>query len=250
MPHPNHDDNGDDVMSKKCCKCKEVQPLSYFYKCNKSKDGKAYRCKACTKTAAKVWREQNIDQAKENCRRWHNENADHLKRRRKEYYQKNFKQITEANEQWKSRNPELVGSIKQRYRKKHRAKCLAAADLWRQSNKDRHLSNQRKWREKNREAQAIRYLLRGFLRRSKMGKQGLTNKVLGYSAEHLRQRIECQFSPGMDWQNYGEWHLDHKIPVSKFIARGEVRPEIVNALSNLQPLWASDNLSKGNRFSG
>lgn len=77
-----------------------------------------------------------------------------------------------------------------------------------------------------------------------------TREVLGYTPERMAQRIECQFTNGMSWDNYGEWHIDHKIPISRFIERGETRPHIVNALSNLQPMWASDNLSKGNRWIG
>lgn len=52
----------------------------------------------------------------------------------------------------------------------------------------------------------------------------------------------------MNWSNRGEWHLDHKKPVSRFIKQGITDPSIINALSNLQPLWAHENLSKGNKF--
>lgn len=77
-----------------------------------------------------------------------------------------------------------------------------------------------------------------------------TCQTLGYLPEQLRQRMEYGFLPGMSWDNYGEWHIDHKIPVSLMIERGETRPEIINALSNLQPMWASDNSRKGNRLVG
>ena len=46
----------------------------------------------------------------------------------------------------------------------------------------------------------------------------------------------------MSWENWGEWHIDRIIPVSKFDE--ETPPSIVNALTNLQPLWAADNLKK------
>jgi hypothetical protein len=48
----------------------------------------------------------------------------------------------------------------------------------------------------------------------------------------------------MSWDNWGEWHIDHIIPVSKF--EKETPPSIVNSLSNLQPLWAIDNYKKSN----
>ena len=60
----------------------------------------------------------------------------------------------------------------------------------------------------------------------------------------LRAHLERQFRPGMSWSNYGEWHEDHVRPVCKFdLSRPEHRAA-VNALDNLQPLWAAENLSK------
>ena len=50
----------------------------------------------------------------------------------------------------------------------------------------------------------------------------------------------------MSWENYGEWHIDHKKPISKFDKKTNLK--IINSLCNLQPLWAKDNLSKGNKF--
>ena len=69
---------------------------------------------------------------------------------------------------------------------------------------------------------------------------------LGYNNLKLKQRLECQFKDGMSWDNYGKWHIDHKKPISKFNKCTDLK--IINSLSNLQPLWAKDNLSKGNKF--
>jgi hypothetical protein len=77
-------------------------------------------------------------------------------------------------------------------------------------------------------------------------KETRTFKLLGYDTVKLKQRIECQFSEGMSWSNYGQWHIDHKKPISKFKDGSNI--SVINALSNLQPLWAKDNLSKGNKF--
>ena len=51
----------------------------------------------------------------------------------------------------------------------------------------------------------------------------------------------------MSWDNYGEWHLDHKIPISWATTEDEVYK--LNKYENFQPLWASENCSKGNRYS-
>lgn len=79
-------------------------------------------------------------------------------------------------------------------------------------------------------------------------KPGRAAELLGYSSDALRQRIECQFQEGMNWSNHGDWHIDHKKPVSEFIRQGITDPRIINSLCNLQPLWAKDNLSKSNKW--
>lgn len=52
----------------------------------------------------------------------------------------------------------------------------------------------------------------------------------------------------MEWSNYGEWHIDHKIPSSW--AKNEEEIIKLNHYTNLQPLWAEDNLSKKNYYEG
>nr|DAK90738.1 MAG TPA: Protein of unknown function (DUF723) [Caudoviricetes sp.] len=101
----------------------------------------------------------------------------------------------------------------------------------------------------NRPDYRMRVFMRGCLKRLMTSKNGSrTEKLLGYSRFSLVSRIEFQFKDGMSWENYGEWHIDHKKPISRFLAQGITEPKIINALSNLQPLWAKDNLSKGDRF--
>ena len=69
--------------------------------------------------------------------------------------------------------------------------------------------------------------------------------------EQLKQHIETQFKEGMTWGNYGEWHVDHKIPLA-FKEDGKIPTleEVTKRLHylNTQPLWASENMSKGNRY--
>ena len=70
--------------------------------------------------------------------------------------------------------------------------------------------------------------------------------LVGYTLNELINHIEKQFTEGMSWENYGKWHLDHRIPKSAF---NFSKPSHIDfkkywALSNLQPLWAKDNLRK------
>ncbi len=72
-----------------------------------------------------------------------------------------------------------------------------------------------------------------------------SRKDLSYSKDDLISHMQSLFKEGMSWGNYGDWHIDHIKPISKFISEGNLDINEVNALSNLQPLWAFDNLSKG-----
>lgn len=74
-----------------------------------------------------------------------------------------------------------------------------------------------------------------------------TFACLGYTREELAVHLERQFLKGMGWENMGEWHIDHIIPLSSFNVSGYDDPELRRAwgLANLRPLWAVDNLRKG-----
>ena len=74
--------------------------------------------------------------------------------------------------------------------------------------------------------------------------------LVGYTLQDLKKHLEKQFQKGMTWKNYGEWHIDHKIPVSVFNFE---KPEDIDfkrcwALKNLQPMWAIDNLRKHDKL--
>lgn len=68
---------------------------------------------------------------------------------------------------------------------------------------------------------------------------------LGYSAEELVAHLERLFCGGMSWANYGKWHIDHVKPCASFDQADPDQFKACWALSNLQPLWASDNIRKG-----
>jgi hypothetical protein len=69
---------------------------------------------------------------------------------------------------------------------------------------------------------------------------------LGYTPVQLKERIESQFKPGMSWNNYGLWVIDHKKSICLFPLGTHV--SIPNALVNLQPLWKDENKKKGRRI--
>ncbi len=77
--------------------------------------------------------------------------------------------------------------------------------------------------------------------------QAYINVILGYTYEQLRDHLQALFMDGMTWENYGAWEIDHICPVSYFIRTGVTDPSVVNALSNLQPLWKAENVRKRDR---
>ena len=72
------------------------------------------------------------------------------------------------------------------------------------------------------------------------------DSLVGYTVDQLRKHLEKRFKFGMTWENYGKWHIDHKIPISAFNFE---KPEDIDfqrcwSLKNLQPMWAKENISK------
>jgi hypothetical protein len=72
------------------------------------------------------------------------------------------------------------------------------------------------------------------------------NRILQYSKQNLIDEMISKFKPGMSWDNYGEWHIDHIIPLYHFDI--DIEDHIVSNLNNLQPLWSKDNINKSNNF--
>ena len=91
---------------------------------------------------------------------------------------------------------------------------------------------------------AIRKSLKG----NKKGRKW--ESLVNWTTEELKQHLEKLWQPGMSWDNYGKWHIDHKIPESWWEYTDANDPEFKQcwALCNLQPLWSKDNLAKGNRI--
>lgn len=71
--------------------------------------------------------------------------------------------------------------------------------------------------------------------------------IIGCDKKTLRAYLESKFKPGMTWQNHGKWHIDHIVPLNKFDPTKYEDIKKANHYSNLQPLWAEENLRK-NRF--
>jgi hypothetical protein len=73
-------------------------------------------------------------------------------------------------------------------------------------------------------------------------KSSKTTQILGCDFEFLRLYLEMQFAPDMSWDNFGEWHIDHKVPIC--VAKTTQDVHELNHFSNLQPLWGKYNILK------
>ncbi len=79
----------------------------------------------------------------------------------------------------------------------------------------------------------------------KRNKQGRSWELLvGFSLEQLKTHLESKFENGMNWKNYGEWHVDHVKPICSFDLADVEQFKDCWSLDNLRPLWAVDNLKK------
>ena len=79
-------------------------------------------------------------------------------------------------------------------------------------------------------------------------KSDTTIRLLGCQIIQLRTHLQNKFKPRMSWSNYGKWHIDHKEPLCKFDLSNYEQLKKACHYSNLQPLWAEDNLRKGDKY--
>jgi len=79
-------------------------------------------------------------------------------------------------------------------------------------------------------------------------KTKLSLKLLGCSVEFLKKHLEKKFKLGMNWRNHGKWHIDHIKPCASFDLSKKSEQKKCFHYTNLQPLWATQNLRKGDKW--
>ena len=92
----------------------------------------------------------------------------------------------------------------------------------------------------------LRARVYNFLKSKDIIKNNKTFDIVGCTPEFLKEHLETQFKNGMSWENRSEWHIDHIIPLSS--AKTEEEVYQLCHYTNLQPLWAEDNLRKSNKI--
>jgi hypothetical protein len=202
---------------KKCSKCKEEREFSEFSKDKTTKDGYHHQCKSCRK-------ELRLNN-KEKQKKYYKEYYENNKLKKKEYFQKNKEKINEYDKKYRENNKEKINEKNNKY-KKHKKQTNPLFKL--RCN--------------------ISTLIRQSISKQGYTKRSQTYKILGCTFEEFKLHLENQFKDGMSWENAGlyGWHLDHIYPVS--LAKDEEELIKLNHYTNFQPLWAIDNIKKGNKI--
>lgn len=119
---------------------------------------------------------------------------------------------------------------------------------WTREQRDKY--NKQKYeyfkRPENRAAASVRSRVNQLVKKS--SSETIHSKTIGCSNHELKAWLESHFLVGMSWENYGSWHIDHKVPLSVAIKMGPEAFSKACHYTNLQPMWAKDNLIKGNRI--
>ena len=204
------------IVMKTCTKCKESKSEAEFHKHRSKSDGLRVHCKECRK---KDWAEK----------------SDQHKAYKKKRYNENREEMLESRRSWGRKNKKWLSQYNKEYREKNRAK-ISAKQL---DYMKKRLSDDPLFYLKHKLAARMRDTLRdrGY------NKTKTTIEALGCTIEYFHEHIEKQFLKGMTWDNRDEWHLDHIIPISS--AKNEQEVYALSHFTNIRPLWAKDNLSKG-----
>lgn len=163
--------------------------------------------------------------------------------------------------EWYKNNKEKVKARKDQYYKDNRDKEIQRALKWNKENKEKAAEAHKQWSKRSKYytkkyQNDVQYRLTTILRNRLCSalkhhfKTGKTLELLGCSVEDFRQYIEQQWQPGMSWENHSlkGWHIDHIKPLSSFDLSNPEELKKAAHYSNLQPLWAVDNLNKRDDF--
>jgi len=166
--------------------------------------------------------------------------------------EKSIRDRQEYQRQHYLKNKERKDAYAKKYREENRDKVLGACRKcnkdWFQRNKERVYKRRNERLKSNpyvRLTENLRKRLKGVVK--KEWKSGSALTLLGCSVEYFKKHIESQFKDGMTWENYGHktWHIDHIKPIASFDLTNPEHQKICFHYTNMQPLLAFDNHSKG-----
>ena len=224
-------------LIKRCRICGELKPLNEFY-CRNGGTSK-HQCKGCEEKRSREWRAKNPEKARESGRRWRAKNSEKYREIVRKCRAKNPEKYRENIRKWKSENIEKIRESERRRRAKNPEK---QREMQRQTSKKKYST------PKGKLNRAISSAMYRSLKGNKSGRHWET--LVDYTVYDLMKHLERLFKPGMSFENYGQWEIDHKIPLSvhNFQSSEDIDFKRAWALKNLQPLWSKDNIKKSNKL--
>lgn len=219
------------METKICSKCKEEKGVCEFGVNNSSKDNLRSSCKQCRKIEGKVYRKNNIEKRKITIKNWYNKNPNY----NKEYHLKNFEDLNR-----KTKERYLLNAEKYRETSKK----------WSERNKEKmneYYNNRNKTLRKTDPLKKLIFNVRTRIYSVLKNKTKTSFEIVGCSPIQLKEYLEQKFTEGMSWDLMGRHiHIDHIIPLSSANTEEEIYK--LCHYTNLQPLWAEDNLRKSNKI--
>ena len=156
------------------------------------------------------------------------------------------------NKRYGKNNPRERGDYQREYRRVNAKAYKESQAKWRKSNQS-YSAEYKKQRRKEDSVFVITEKLRHRLYKVTRGvnKSASTLELLGCSLEKLKSHIESQFTDGMSWSKMGLYgiHIDHIRPCASFDLSDPEQQRQCFHYTNLQPLWAKDNLEKSAKIS-
>ena len=266
------------METKICTKCGKEKTLDRFSLNTLKKP--AARCKDCDadykrqyyKTHQDVimaYRNKNREEINRKAREYSKEHLEERREYKKQWRAKNTEKNRLQKKEWRERNIEKVKQqkhesylrCKERIKEKKKLKAEEISNSKKIYN-ETHKEEIKKWRsEYNRKhraeyrerynsdinyrmARILSHRIREAIKSQKCKKESKTVDLLGCSIEEFKRYLETKFVSGMSWENYGQWHIDHIIPCAAFdLSDIEQQKKCFN-YTNLQPLWAFENMSK------
>ncbi len=185
-----------------------------------------FKNKHCKKQ--KEWYDKNRDRASTNYNNFYKQNKLKLKVKSADWYKNNRDRASVNHKIWASKN-RLSINLKRRLRRERdfsfKVRCTLSQRVWESVKSAFQKSNCKEYK-----------------------KYSNTVNLLGCTIEQLIAHLQKQYQLGMNDQNYGKWHIDHIKPCSKFDLTKEEEQRKCFHYTNLQPLWAIDNLKKSDFF--
>ena len=239
---------------KQCKRCTIKKPLDQFGDNKNNKDAKSSYCKECERLRGIEYRNKNREKVNQSAKNWRNNNPEDYKKTIEKYLEKNPNMT--ATERTKIYRQDINYREKEKKRLKDNYKNNV--ETLREKNKKYYHENKKLIRKKNNEWKNnkrktdgfyrmkinLRHRLRNYLFEESKSKR--TYDIVGLDKLEFKSYVESKFTEGMTWENYGKWHLDHIIPLCQ--AKDNNEALLLNHYTNLQPLWAEDNLRKNRKI--